>query len=493
VVFYIVFLGVDTTKRLYTSISDNIYERMQKWKKIIIASTVFILLLSLVASVFLSKNGVGSGGETGVLGQEAPLSVDWSIAVVSSDSGFVEGVRSAFVARDFSVVPVSRAWEAVGRDLVIVGWDALGELSRDPGLVVALVNGSRLLAVAEPGVDALRILFSGVVKPVRLGEKDEPSDPFAFLPMVEENGYLYPGCVQNMVLVKAIPTKGGKLAMEYTVTTLKAKSDLPKIAPLLVKKSLEKQQQQPQTRLESRAGTWRPTFDLSPTWIYIGEYTSPVITFTSPDLGVTAGDTAIRVVAGWGQNSYDPTYGTYKWLVVAQYHGEKTYNGFSPPVKGLLGWLPIEPNRVVLDARTDVFSDQRIVEYVDPASQGTGPLQISVTLYPPSASFTINIDREVTWETWLDNYYSNYYGFTVRKQATWKWGLTGYDTGKYWRMGSLAEMEAKSSLLFKVEIKANAYLIAGLGATFTATSGKQVFYFYATDTYLSMYRHESGS
>jgi hypothetical protein len=466
---------------------------MQKWKKVIIASIVLLLFLSLVPSFLLSKNSAGSGGETGVLGQEGPLSVDWSIAVISSDSGFVEGVRSAFVARDFSVVPVSRAWEAVGRDLVVVGWDALGELSRDPGLVVALVNGSRLLAVSEPGVDALRVLFSGIVKPVRLGEKEAVSRiPFAFLPMVEENGYLYPGCGHNMVLVRAIPTKGGKLAMEYTVTTLKAKSDLPKIAPLLVKKSLEKQQQQPQTRLESRAGTWRPAFQLSPTWVYIGEYTSPVITFTSPDLGVTAGDTAIRVVAAWGQDSYDRTYGTYSWLVAAEYHGEQTYNGFSPPVKGLCGWWPIEPNRVVLDARTDVFPDQRITEKIEPGSQGTGPLQISVTLYPPSASFTINIDREVTWETWLDNYYSNYYGFAVRKQATWKWGLTGYDTGKYWRMGGLAEMEAKGSLLFKVKIKANAYLKAG-AATFTATSGEHIFYFYATDTYLSMYRYETGS
>jgi hypothetical protein len=298
-----------------------------------------------------------------------------------------------------------------------------------------------------------------------------------------------------MVLVRAVPIGGGKLAMEYTVITLKAKSDLPKIAPLLVKKSLEEQQQQqPQTRLESRAGTWRPLFDEgSPTWVYIGKYTSTVISFTSPDLRVTAGDTAIRVRAAWGQNTYDPTYGTYSWLVAAEYHAEQTYNGFSPPVKRLLGWLPIEPNRVVLDARTDVFPDQRITEYIEPGSQGTGPWQISVTFYPPSASFTINIDQQVTWEAWLDNYYSNVYGGYVRKQATWKWGLTGYDTGKYWRMGSLAEMEAKSYLLFKVEIKANAYLTAGQGPTFTATSGKQVFYFLATDTYLSMYRQESGS
>jgi hypothetical protein len=226
--------------------------------------------------------------------------------------------------------------------------------------------------------------------------------------------------------------------------------------------------------------------------VYIGKYTSGEFTFTSPALGVTAGDTAIMVVAAWGQNSYDPTYGTYSWLVAAEYHGEQTYNGFSPPVKGLLGWWPIEPNRVVLDARTDVFPDQRITEYIEPGPPGTGPLQISVTLYPPSASFTINIDQQVTWETWLDNYYSDYYGFTVRRQATWKWGLTAYDTGKYWRMGGLAEMEAKSSLLFKVEIKANAYLNAG-AATFTATSGEHIFYFYATDTYLSMYRYETGS
>jgi hypothetical protein len=457
---------------------------MRKWKKVIIASAVLLLFLSLIPSVLLTENSAaGSDRETAILGQAAPLSVDWSIAVISSDAGFIQGVRSAFVAKDFRAVPVSRAWEAVGKDLVAVGWDALGELSKDSRLVVALVNRSRVLAVAEPGVDALRVLFSGIVKPVKLGEKDEPSDPFAFLPMVEENGYLYPGCGQNMVLVRAIPTKGGKLAMEYTVTTLKAKSDLPKIAPLLVKKSLEElQQQKPQTRLESRAGTWRLTFEGSPTWVYIGKYTSGEFTFTDK-YGVTAGITDFEVVASWGQNSYDPTYGTYTWEIAIHYHGEEGLNEYSPPVKNVLGQWVTEPNSMILDARTDTYSDQRI-GYIEPASPGNGPLQISVTLYPPNASFTINIDQEVTWEAWLDNYYSNVYGGYVRKQATWKWGLTGYSSNQYYQMGGLAWMDAVSYLDFAVIIKANAYCPYENGYIETATSGQHVFYFRATTSNL---------
>jgi hypothetical protein len=448
---------------------------MQKGRKVVIALVVLLLFLSLVASVFLSKNGVGSGGETGVLGQEAPLSVDWSIAVVSSDSGFVEGVRSAFVARDFSVVPVSRAWEAVGKDLVIVGWDALGELSRDPGLVIALVNGSRLLAVAEPGVDALRILFSGIVKPVKLGEKDEPSDPFAFLPMVEENGYLYPGCVQNMVLVKAIPTKGGKLAMEYTVTTLKAKSDLPKTLPLLVKKSLEKQQQQPQTRLENRAGIWRPMLYVSPTWVYIGSYYSELITLSGSS-GLTAGETNFGVVAGWGQDTYDPTYGTYLWEIMLYYHGERGLNGYSPPVK-IAGLWNIEPNVAILDARTDTYSDQRVA-YISPTGSGNNG-QITITFsYPPGLSFTQNINPQVTWETNYNSYYSAKYGGYVMWQAIWKWGLTSYSSNQYYAMAGLVWMESVNPLFFKVIIKANAYL-ATRGIADIASSGEQVFYFRA--------------
>jgi hypothetical protein len=456
---------------------------MQKWKKVIVAQAVLLLFLSLISSVLLTENSAaGSDRETAILGQAAPLSVDWSIAVISSDSGFVEGVRSAFVARDFRVVPVSRAWEAVGKDLVVVGWDALGELSRDPGLVIALVNGSRLLAVAEPGVDALRVLFSGIVKPVRLGEKDEPSDPFAFLPMVEENGYLYPGCGHNIVLMRAIPTKGGKLAMEYTVTTLKAKSDLPKIAPLLVKKSLEKQQQQPQTRLESRAGTWRPLFDGSPTWVYIGKYTSGEFTFTDK-YGVIAGITDFEVVASWGQNSYDPTYGTYTWEIAIHYHREEGLNDYSPPIKNILGQWVTEPNSIILDARTDTYIDQRI-GYVEPLSPGSGPLQISISLYPPSASITINIGQQVTWDTDINYYYSAKYGVSVAKQAIWKWGLTSFSSNQFYQMGGLAWMDAVSYLDFAVIMKANTYSPYENGYIETATSGQHLFYFRATTSNL---------
>ena len=167
------------------------------------------------------------------------MSVNWSVAVVSSDEDFVSGVRSAIAARELRVLPASRAREAVGSDLVVIGWDALEEVSRDPELVLALLNGSRVLAVAEPGKDALRILLSSLVKPVKLGEKAAPSDPFAFLPMVEEGGYLYPGCGQSTVLVRAIPTKGGKLAMEYTVAALKSKNDLPTAISTLIKKALK--------------------------------------------------------------------------------------------------------------------------------------------------------------------------------------------------------------------------------------------------------------
>jgi hypothetical protein len=94
---------------------------MKSLAKPLVAFVLLFLSLSLVSSVLFSASGNGSSGASNALERTGSLSVDLRVAVISSDSGFVEGVRSAFVARDFSVVPVSRAWEAVGRDLVIVG------------------------------------------------------------------------------------------------------------------------------------------------------------------------------------------------------------------------------------------------------------------------------------------------------------------------------------------------------------------------------------
>ena len=86
----------------------------------------------------------------------------------SSDTGFIEDVRSALSAGEFKILPMARVQEAVGYDLVVIGWDTLKEFSRDSKLVLRLLNSSRVLVVAEPGEGALRILFSSVVEPVML-------------------------------------------------------------------------------------------------------------------------------------------------------------------------------------------------------------------------------------------------------------------------------------------------------------------------------------
>jgi hypothetical protein len=441
---------------------------MKSLAKPLVAFVLLFFSLSLVSSVLFSASGNGSSGASNALERTGPLSVDLRVAVISSDSGFVEGVRSVFVARDFRVVPVSRAWEAVGRDLVVVGWDALGELSRDPGLVVALVNGSRLLAVSEPGVDALRVLFSGIVKPVKLGEKDEPSDPFAFLPMVEENGYLYPGCDHNMVLVRAVPIGGGKLAVEYSAAPLRTKSELPRVASLLVKESLVKQRSQ-QTRLESGAGTSRFLFDETPAWVYIGEYASPVFVFSGA-FG-DAGATDFEVLAGWGQFLTDNSRGTYTWEIDVHYHGMEGLNGYSPPVKNLLGLWAVEPNSVVVDALTDRYGDQRIKDW-EPLGTPLNRYVLTIGGYP-----------RVTWDTVADFCYSALYGENVVKQATWKWGLTGYSSKLHYAMKSQVWMNAVGVLYFKVTIKANAFFYAnGLGDV--ASSGQKAFYFRATTSRL---------
>jgi hypothetical protein len=441
---------------------------MKSLAKPLVAFVLLFLSLSLVSSVLFSASGNGSSGASNALERTGPLSVDLRVAVISSDSGFVEGVRSAFVARDFRVVPVSRAWEAVGKDLVVVGWDALGELSRYPGLVIALVNGSRLLAVAEPGVDALRVLFSGIVKPVRLGEKDEPSDPFAFLPMVEENGYLYPGCGQNMVLVRAVPIGGGKLAVEYSAVPLRTKSELAGTASLLVKESLVEQRSQ-QTRLESGAGTSGFLFDETPAWLYIGKYTSPVFVFS----GVfgDAGATDFEVVAGWGQFLTDTSRGTYTWEIDVHYHGMEGLNGYSLPVKNLLGLWAVEPNSVMMDALTDRYGDQRIKNW-EPLESPGNRYVLTIWGYP-----------RVTWDTVTDFCYSALYGENVVKQATWKWGLTGYSSKLHYAMKSQVWMNAVGVLYFKVTNKANAFFYAnGLGDV--ASSGQKAFYFRATTSRL---------
>jgi len=109
-----------------------------------------------------------------------PLKLEWSVAIVSEDETFIETIKQMVSPRELKVLPPSRAEEAPGFDLVIVGWDALPTLSRNAELVPSLVSSSRVLAAAEPGEDALTILLSGVVEPVKLGEKGTPKHPFAF-------------------------------------------------------------------------------------------------------------------------------------------------------------------------------------------------------------------------------------------------------------------------------------------------------------------------
>jgi len=308
------------------------------------------------------------------------------------------------------------------------------------------------------------VLFSGVVKPVRLGEKDETSDPFAFLPMVEENGYLYPGCGQYMVLVRAVPIGGGKLAVEYSAAPLRTKSEFPRVASLLVKESLVEQWSQ-QTRLESGAGPYGFLFDKSPAWVYIGKYTSPVFVFS----GVfgDAGATGFEVLAGWGQFLTDNSRGTYTWEIDVHYHGMEGLNGYSPSVKNLLGLWAVEPNSVVVDALTDRYGDQRIKDW-EPLGSPGNRFVLTIGGYP-----------RVTWDTVADFCYSALYGENVVKRATWKWGLTGYSPKLHYAMKSQVWMNAAGILYFKVTIKANAFFYAnGLGDF--ASSGQKAFYFRAT-------------
>jgi hypothetical protein len=111
---------------------------MRKLKSVIAATAPLaaLLVLLFLFSIALPgwTRGASGGAESSGLAEVTPLSVNWSVAVVSSDEDFVSGVRSAITARELRVLPASRAREAVGSDLVVIGWDALEEVSRDPEL-----------------------------------------------------------------------------------------------------------------------------------------------------------------------------------------------------------------------------------------------------------------------------------------------------------------------------------------------------------------------
>jgi hypothetical protein len=151
----------------------------------------------------------------------------WRIAIVTEDPVFAELINSTIKAKELAVIPPARAEESASFDLAIIGWDVLPVISANPELVTKLLNSTRLIAVAEPGQDALTLLFSGLVEPVKIGEKKPTKDPIAFLPLVEKDGYLVPGCECSVILLEARQAPGGKLILGYREATLTRKNRLP--------------------------------------------------------------------------------------------------------------------------------------------------------------------------------------------------------------------------------------------------------------------------
>ncbi|MHB9301707.1 hypothetical protein ACS2L4_01595 [Thermofilum pendens] len=450
---------------------------------------LLVVLVALLSLIFLFFLALPARVERGSLQAGTPtpsLKLDWRVAVVSDDPEFVSAVASSLSPRELSALPADSAGRAVGYDLVVVGWDALPRVSGDPELVLSLLRSGRVLAVSKPGEDALYQLFSRVVKPVKLGEgKTPPEDPFAFLPLIERDGYLYPGCGCEAVLVETQP-RGGKLAAYYTVTRLESKQSLVYALMSVLQRS---RQEATAVRLASYVSTWmRAGIGVEPAQVlgtYIGHYTSVCYDVVGPgDSIVGCTDFGLDVGLGIGTRSRSDTY---RWVVEVKHHGEKTWSGFSPPVKmlGLL-WV-VEPSSVVVDSLTGVFPDQRL-SGLEPASRSVDG-QVSVFLAIPPGIFPAalhGVFQRVTWESDLDYCSSSFYGGAVACKGIWRWGLTGYDGSgsTFYLMASVAEFEALDPLYFDVAIKANGYFYSS-GVMVQASSGVKLVHFRASTSTLT--------
>ncbi|MGC9096334.1 MAG: hypothetical protein ACP5II_04080 [Infirmifilum sp.] len=448
-------------------------------------AVVFSFLAVLILVVVFSRSILQEPPVYGQAVAQSPVQLDARVAVISEDQEFARYVSVALKPKTLAVLSVSRAGEARGYDLVIIGWDALPRISEEPGFILSLLNSSRVLAVAEPRQDALTTLFSRIVKPVRLGEKGRPSDPFAFLPLVEREGYLVPGCGCSVIFLGAKRSPGGKFVVDYVAAELSSREMLPRaLVSIMEDIGGSPRGVRPESLENAVTRMSVPFLQVSPTWVYIGKYTSKSYDVTGRSSGSTVGYTGFEIDAGWGSNSYDPTWHTYQWMFTLYYHRELTLKGYSPPVKVPLAWFP---NTVTFDAQTYLWPSQRI-NRAEPGGPGRDG-QISVTISYPwggAITYTQNVNPNVTYESYLSSSYSAFYDGYVPSRAWWKWGLTSYDgSGQQYYMAALTTMEAQSLLYFKVTINANAYLyIPSLGILDTASSGEHTIYFRADTTEL---------
>ncbi|MEZ0345616.1 MAG: hypothetical protein ABWK01_03620 [Infirmifilum sp.] len=373
---------------------------------------------------------------------DRPFRAEWRVAVVSSDPLLADQLSSSLDVVEVKVIPPGRALDAIGYDLVVLGWDVLPTLGSNRSLAEALVRSGRLLLVAEPGVNVLEELLSALVKPVRVGEKPSAPPITALVPVYEENGKMKPGVPgSNLVLVETWPLGDGRLGAGYWLSSFSDKQEVGRAVRMLLWERY----------------TEHDTL-ISPQYRHIGNWISALYPITG--LAGEVGETHVIIKVAYCTNCLDPRFPHLKkWLIYIESHTAKTWSGYSLPVKALTGWQ-VEPCTVTLDVLTQAYPGQRVDSH-------------KVEQFP-----------WVTWLVWeeaVTDTYSPYYGMDVASAVQWRWGLKWYDgSGAVaYSMGGYAEAWAPEPLVFEVRFKANAYLWR-----FFATSGEHSFRFAAYTDHL---------
>jgi len=459
-----------------------------------------LLSLTIVASIYIEVVSRGRILSLLTEGHEEPIEVNWRIAIISEDRLFISQVKQALRAREFKEFSVRKAGETVGFDLIIIGWDALPVIAYNKSLVELLLTSGKLLATAEPGLDSIQILLSSIQLPIKLGEKPKEDTILAFIPLIERRGYLTPGSPfnENLVLVETWHLKDGKIGISYITTSFKEKNKVKKAIMLVIRRALSKARELqafPRNQFvndHSGMSILRSESDIllsnipPGSWSYIGSWTSiryPIISNAFKD---EVGETYITIRVFYNTVFKDISYPyTKEWLIFVQEHYAKTYSGYSLPtrVSTSLPWS-IEPNSLIIDARTDIYSDQRIENFY-PTGTGGGGYTISITasMGSTSVTFKATTKEEITYDADSLSAFSSYYGGRVGKNAIWRWGLTVYDDSgtRYYSMASYATIEGENPIYFAIEFKANAFWYEGGGTIVdTASSGLFTIYFKAT-------------
>lgn len=441
---------------------------------------IFLLVLALSLLTYLAVNHtLNSPVQT--LEFPEPLRLDLRVAVVSGDRVFVEGLARAMEARELRVLPPEKAEDAVGYDLVVLGWDALARVSSNRELTLKLLRSKMLVAAARPGGDAVGTLLSSIVKPAKLGLKEGVEEPpIAFFPVYEHEGYLHPGAPGvNLVLMETWELKDGRLGAGYTALGFSREEEAGRAIAGLLRYKLERSTEQHVLNFQA-GGRAKLLFAEYPytQYTHIGGWRSvsyPIVQGS----GGQVGETYVDIKVAYCTNCQNAQYPYIKtWLVFLQGHYAKTWSGFSLPVRALGNWV-IEPSTALVNSLTGVYPDQRIGSFV-PAGAGTDG-EISVTIsYPPGITYTSTMLPEVTWDGDATSTYSIYYGGYVLSDVIWRWGLTSYDgSGTRWYyMSGYAELDSLEPLYFTVRMKANAYMVTR-GIAATATSGRFNFDFTA--------------